>query len=113
MMVGAAAQAWSMVPTFTVQRTKLLSKASVLRSSVQAMGFDTGTSATHIVPIIIGSSAKVLNIQSKLSGLGCFVSAIRPPSVAPGTARLRIALNIGHTDQNIFKREQALSEILK
>ena len=42
---------------------------------------------------------------------GLWVPAIRPPSVAPGTARLRIALSAAHTEADIDRLVQALTEL--
>lgn len=111
LIIGAAAQAWCMIPKLKSQREQLLSKSANLRSDLQALGFDIGTSTTHIIPIILGSAEATLKAQKKLLELGISVSAIRPPSVGPGTSRLRIALNTGHTVEDINKLYQALSQL--
>jgi 8-amino-7-oxononanoate synthase len=51
-----------------------------------------------IIPIIIGDEAAALAASQRLLALGLLVPAIRPPTVAPGTSRLRIALSAAHTD---------------
>jgi len=49
--------------------------------------------ATHIVPIVIGESRKAVAVSERLQAEGFDVRAIRPPTVAAGTSRLRISLN--------------------
>ncbi len=54
---------------------------------------------TQIIPIIIGDSKKALKIAEKMQLHGFDVRAIRPPTVAEGTARLRVTLNFGLTEE--------------
>jgi 8-amino-7-oxononanoate synthase len=56
-----------------------------------------------IVPIIIGESEKALAASQMLADEGYLVTAIRPPTVAQGTARLRITFTAAHPDENIEK----------
>ncbi|MGI4851106.1 MAG: aminotransferase class I/II-fold pyridoxal phosphate-dependent enzyme [Janthinobacterium lividum] len=111
LIVGAAAHAWSLVPKLTSQRAQLLSKSADLRLKLQGLGFDTGASVTHIIPVILGSAEKVLTAQKKLKTLGIRISAIRPPTVSPNTSRLRIALNVDHTAEDIDTLIQALRQL--
>jgi 8-amino-7-oxononanoate synthase len=54
-----------------------------------------------IVPILIGDEQAALAAAAQLLELGLFVPAIRPPTVAPGTSRLRVALSADHTDADV------------
>jgi len=58
-------------------------------------GFDAPADKTQIVPIIIGDSEKAVEIADKMQAKGFDVRAIRPPTVAEGTSRLRVTLNLG------------------
>ena len=62
-----------------------------------------------IVPIIVGANDAAVALQSDLMTCGFDVRAIRPPSVAPGTARLRVTVRhpIGDTDLLRFAAEVA------
>ena len=80
------------------ERRELLKRNSdYLRNKLKKMGFDTGKSTTHIVPVIIGDDGKTLEMSQKLFENGFYIPAIRPPTVAPGTSRLRISLQSNHT----------------
>ncbi len=58
---------------------------------------------TQIVPIIIGDSEKAVTIAEKMQGEGFDVRAIRPPTVAEGTSRLRVSLNVNLTEEILVK----------
>lgn len=58
-------------------------------------------SKTAIQPLIIGDDGEALQAASRLCEHGCFVPAIRPPTVPDGSARLRITLSAAHTDEQI------------
>lgn len=54
-----------------------------------------------IIPLILGDEGYALDVAAQLLAQGVLVPAIRPPTVAPGTSRLRIALSAGHTDNMV------------
>jgi 7-keto-8-aminopelargonate synthetase-like enzyme len=63
-----------------------------------------------IVPVLIGDEEAALAASDALLDRGLFVPAIRPPTVAPGTSRLRIALSAAHTDAQVEALVRALAE---
>ena len=64
-----------------------------------------------IVPIILGEEQAALDAAAFLAERGLLVPAIRPPTVAPGTSRLRVALSAAHTDEEIDELLKALCEL--
>lgn len=64
-----------------------------------------------IVPIVIGDEDDAMKASAALLERDILVPAIRPPTVAPGTSRLRVALSAAHTDAMIDALVQALDEI--
>ena len=64
--------------------------------------------ASAIVPVIIGDEAAALRASSNLLDAGCLVPAIRYPTVAKGTARLRITLSAAHAEADILALARAL-----
>ncbi|MDX5487515.1 MAG: 8-amino-7-oxononanoate synthase [Wolbachia endosymbiont of Andrena praecox] len=111
MVIGAAAKAWDLVQHLADQRQALSFKATNLRNNLQNLGFNTGNSVTHIIPIILGDENTVMSAKEKLLKQGLVVSAIRPPTVPPRTSRLRIALNVNHTESNLDHLVYALQQI--
>jgi 8-amino-7-oxononanoate synthase len=64
-----------------------------------------------IVPVILGSEAAALEASGRLLDDGFLVPAIRPPTVAPGTSRLRVTLSAAHTDDQVERLAKALSQL--
>jgi 8-amino-7-oxononanoate synthase len=54
-----------------------------------------------VLPVVVGDEDATLAAASVLLERGVFVPAIRPPTVAPGTSRLRVALSAAHTDEQL------------
>jgi 8-amino-7-oxononanoate synthase len=69
-------------------------------------------SDTPIQPLIIGGNAAALALGAALRDRGILVTPIRPPTVAEGTARLRIALSAAHAPEDIGQLVAALNDIL-
>jgi 8-amino-7-oxononanoate synthase len=63
---------------------------------------------TPIVPIVLGDEAAALAAAARLLDRGLLVPAIRPPTVAPGTSRLRVTLSAAHTDDQVDRLLAAL-----
>jgi 7-keto-8-aminopelargonate synthetase-like enzyme len=64
-----------------------------------------------IIPLVLGSEDRALAAAEALLERGLLVPAIRPPTVAPGTSRLRIALSAAHTDEHIDRLVAALPSL--
>jgi 8-amino-7-oxononanoate synthase len=64
-----------------------------------------------IVPIVIGDAGAALEAQRVLEGQGFLGVAIRPPTVPEGTARLRLAFTAGHSEADIVRLADAISQI--
>jgi len=68
--------------------------------------------SSPIIPVVLGDERRALAASAALLERGLLVPAIRPPTVAPGTSRLRIALSAAHTDDQIAILADALRDIV-
>ena len=68
-------------------------------------------SPTAIQPVIIGDNFAALRVANALYERGLWVPAIRPPTVAKGTARLRVSLTAAHTKAQVAMLVDALKEL--
>jgi 8-amino-7-oxononanoate synthase len=68
-------------------------------------------SHTAIQPIVIGSNDEALYVAGRLHEQGLWVPAIRPPTVAPGTARLRVTLCAAHTEDEVARLATTLNAL--
>ena len=64
-----------------------------------------------IVPILLGAEARAVAAAEQLLADGLLVPAIRPPTVAPGTSRLRVTLSAAHTDDEVDRLVAALAHL--
>jgi 7-keto-8-aminopelargonate synthetase-like enzyme len=64
-----------------------------------------------IIPIVLGDERAALEASAALLAQGLLVPAIRPPTVAPGTSRLRIALSAAHTGDHVERLVKALTDL--
>lgn len=69
-------------------------------------------SMTPIQTILIGCSAKTMEIAARLAEAGIIVGAVRPPTVPPNTARLRICLSVHHQESDIDYLIETLAGII-
>ena len=63
-----------------------------MRRHMRDAGFDLKDSVGPIVPVVVGEDAKAVEMQNILMERGAFIQAVRPPTVAPGTSRLRLTI---------------------
>ena len=68
-------------------------------------------SHSAIQPIIIGANDEAMRVSARLHEQGLWVPAIRPPTVAPGTARLRVTLSAAHTREDVAQLAAALNQL--
>lgn len=62
-----------------------------------------------VLPVVVGDERAAVDASHRLLEQGLLVPAIRPPTVAPGTSRLRIALSASHTEEQVLRLAEALS----
>jgi len=95
------------------ERRALLSSAAELSQALRSAGFDTGGSATQIVPVILGGNEDTLQAADHLQKNGFAVRAIRPPTVPPARARLRLSLTTRISKSELHGVANSLTEWAK
>jgi 8-amino-7-oxononanoate synthase len=90
------------------ERARLLANSIRLRAALQAGGWDTGASASQIVPVMLGDNSAATRVAGELERGGFAVRAIRPPTVPEGSARLRLSLTCKVTDAELSLLARAL-----
>ena len=107
--VGAALAALDIVEAEPWRRERLHTLASALRDGVRRAGYNTGPSATQIVPVILGEADKALAMEARLREAGVLGKAIRPPTVPEGASRVRLNVMATHEDADIDHVLRALA----
>ena len=80
------------------------------REGAQVIGLELMDSATPIQPILIGDSGRAMQLSQMLRERGLLVTAIRPPTVPAGSARLRVTLSAAHSLEQLELLLEALAE---
>ena len=94
------------------RRRNLLSLSKLLRESLNENGITVSLENSQIIPIIVGASKKAVEVALALQAAGFDVRAIRPPTVAENTARLRISLNSNLDEKIISGFVETLKPVL-
>ena len=83
------------------RREQLWANTRRLLAGFRSLGFDTGTSETPIVPILIGPLERTLYMWRQVFDAGVFTNPVVPPAVPPSQCRLRTSVMATHTADQI------------
>jgi 8-amino-7-oxononanoate synthase len=114
-VIGAIDAALTLIPTMDKERKELMANSARLRTGLKDLGYDTGRSVSHIIPVIIGDEERALRLSGWLSQNSVLATTFRPPTVPNGQSRIRIAItaahNEGHVDLllDLFRRWQEIN----
>jgi 8-amino-7-oxononanoate synthase len=92
-------------------RAHLAALIAQLDDELRLARWQRPASRTAIQPIIIGANDEALRAAARLHERGLWVPAIRPPTVAAGTARLRVTLSAAHTHDEVAQLAAALNDL--
>jgi glycine C-acetyltransferase len=95
------------------RRQALRNNCQLLRGGLELLGYSLGTSQSQILPLMIGDATQCMKLSEDLLQRGVFAQGIRPPTVSPGTSRLRITLMATHTREHIDLALRAFEEVAR
>lgn len=104
----AAMQALDIVEQEPQRRGRLLNNAEYLRNKLREAGLNIGSTQSYIIPVIIGSANETLRVAGELFDRGFLTPAVRPPTVAPNTSRLRISVTAEHSHDDLDRLAETL-----
>lgn len=94
------------------RRGKLKQLSERFRLGAEQLDITLMPSSSAIQPILIGDSQTAVDISNTLLAAGFLVSAIRPPTVPQGSARLRVTFSALHEEQHVDRLLDALAEAI-
>lgn len=109
--VAVSLAALDIVRTQPQRREALLAHSLWLRQSLREARFDVADHPTPIVSVVLGSTDLAVAFSEALMKQNIFVSAIRPPTVPPGTSRLRINLMATHDREDLKRALSCITDI--
>jgi len=93
------------------RREKLRALIQRFRSGAEQLGLQLMESPTPIQPLLVGESSHALAMSRALESRGILISAIRPPTVPEGSARLRITFSAAHEEEHVDQLLDALEQV--
>ena len=93
------------------RREALWNNCRMLQAGLRKLGFSVGSGESPILPLVIGDAGKCMQFSERLLEKGIFAQGIRPPTVPPGTSRLRITLMATHTPAQIDRALDAFGQV--
>jgi 8-amino-7-oxononanoate synthase len=109
-LAAAALAAVRLARTQDWRREKLAALITRFRAGAGQLGLPLAESCTPIQPLLLGDAAAALAAAQALEAHGLLVTAIRPPTVPAGQARLRITLSAAHEEEHVDRLLEALAQ---
>lgn len=109
-VIGTIEAATELIPQMDGAREQIRKNIDKMRSGIHKAGFETGSSKSQIIPILVGGEQKTLDLADHLEEQGFLATAIRPPTVPKSSARIRITLSSEHSASQIETFVRALKD---
>ena len=108
---GSALRAVEIVEAEPGLGQELLRRSRSFRDVLQGKGFDIPDHPSQIIPLVIGSNQAAVAISDALLEQGVLITAVRPPSVPEGTARLRLSTTLAHAENDLRRAADVIASI--
>lgn len=110
--LGAAVEALAILGREPDLGARLRERAAGFRAALRQQGLSLPDAQSPIVPVLLGENARALAVSQALDARGVVCTAIRPPTVPPGTARLRFSVTLGHTPAELRQAAATVARVL-
>jgi len=100
-VIGSVIAAISILETDNTRIKTLNKNADYFRNQLRKEGFNILDTVTQIIPLMVGENEKAIQLSKFLMQNGIFAVAIRPPTVAPNTARIRFSITAAHSKEEL------------
>jgi glycine C-acetyltransferase len=101
MVAGGLIAALDVLEAEPERLQRLWDNTSALREGLHQLGFNTGSSVTPIIPVIVGDASAAMDLGRELRNHGVYVQAFAYPVVPRGAARVRCIVSAAHTPSEI------------
>ncbi|MGB1905873.1 MAG: 8-amino-7-oxononanoate synthase [Spongiibacter sp.] len=95
------------------RRERLHRLIQSFRERAAAAGLPLMPSVSPIQPLLVGDEDLAMSISAALEERGVLISAIRPPTVPPGSSRLRLTLTAAHSDSQVDRLLDTLVDVFR
>ncbi len=109
--MAAALKALEIVERDPERRKRLWENTRFMKRELEAMGFDTGDSASPVIPLVVGEELRVFGMTKRLHDEGVFVNPVVSPAVPPGRAMIRTSYMATHTREHLERALEAFRKV--
>jgi 8-amino-7-oxononanoate synthase len=109
--VAAAMKALELVEREPERRKRLWDNTHYMKRELEKMGWDTGNSASPVIPIAVGDNLKVFGMTKHLAEEGVFVNPVISPAVPEGHAMIRTSYMATHTTEHLDRALEAIRKV--
>jgi 7-keto-8-aminopelargonate synthetase-like enzyme len=111
--VATVLAALQVIKTEPERRKNLLANAEYLRNGLKSLGYDTGTSTTPIIPVVIGDATSTFKFWRGLFDNGVYANCVVAPAVPPNSCRIRTSLIATHTRPQLDRVIEVFAKVGK
>ncbi len=112
-VIGASLAAVELVRADASLRQALWARVAGFKDRLRQGGLVADLGPSQIVPVEVGESSLALALAGELLKQGIFATAVRPPTVPEGTARLRFSVTLHLSDDDLVRVADALLDVLR
>jgi 8-amino-7-oxononanoate synthase len=95
------------------RRQQLWDNVDYLMREFQRLGFDTGASASPVIPLVVGEDMAAFEFTIRLQERGVFVNPVVSPAVPEGRAMIRTSLMATHTREHLDRALEAVADVAR
>ena len=106
--VAAAIKALELIEREPERRKQLWENATYMKRELAGLGFDTGGSASPVIPLCVGEDMKAYQMATRLQQEGVFVNPVVTPAVQPDNAMIRTSYMATHTREHLDRALEAI-----
>jgi 7-keto-8-aminopelargonate synthetase-like enzyme len=108
---AAALEALELVEREPERRKQLWENTAYMKRELAGLGFDTGSSESPVIPIVVGEDLKAFRMVRRLDDEGVFVNCVISPAVPVGRAMIRTSYMATHTREHLDRALDALARV--
>ncbi len=109
--VASVIKALEIIEREPERRQRLWENTAYMKSEFSAMGFDTGESASPIIPLVVGDNMAAFKITMRLQEEGVFANTVVSPAVPEGRAMIRTSYMATHTRDHLDRSLEAFRKV--
>jgi 7-keto-8-aminopelargonate synthetase-like enzyme len=108
---AAAIKAIEIVEREPERRKQLWENTTYMMQEFENLGFDTGDSASPVIPLVVGEDMAAFRMTMRLQEEGIFVNPVVSPAVPPGRSMIRTSYMATHTQEHLDRSLAAFAKV--